>query len=152
MFIHSRDDIATYLANVRPDLSEAGFGLDALTVQAIQGADHPAYGADWSAWFDEHLDEIVDGVARETRGGRMGWYRFTAHNSETRYGWTEDRDVVSAALEALNAGRAPENRYRATAVGPVLTADDLRSKTVEAIEAEALFGQDSTVADFGGNS
>lgn len=33
------------------------------------------------------------------------WYKLTAYNSETRYGWTDDRAVAEAAADRLNRGR-----------------------------------------------
>lgn len=33
------------------------------------------------------------------------WYAFEAYNAETRYGWTQDEDVVNAIVAKLNTGR-----------------------------------------------
>lgn len=61
--ISSKTDIETYVGN---HLS-GGESLitdaqhDAL-VKAIQRAEHPPYGEDWSEWLDEHAMALRDGV------------------------------------------------------------------------------------------
>jgi hypothetical protein len=59
MTISSRTDIETYVANWHADL---GDGAAALLVGAIQDADHPAYGRDWSEWLDANVDAIKEGI------------------------------------------------------------------------------------------
>ncbi len=54
--ITSRTDIETYVANSHPDFVEHGVATN--LVQAIQDADHPAYGTDWSEWLDAHIETI----------------------------------------------------------------------------------------------
>ena len=61
--ITSRTDLETYVDNSHPDFVEHGL-RDAL-VQAIQAEDHPAWGADWSAWLDQHIEDIRVDVSRE---------------------------------------------------------------------------------------
>lgn len=59
--ISSVNDIATYLQNNHPDLLD--FDLVTPAVAAIQAADHPRWGSDWSEWLGEHARAIVEEVA-----------------------------------------------------------------------------------------
>lgn len=64
--INSVRDIETWICNSRPDASEH----IELVRDAIQAADHPAYGADWSAWLDATVTPawLADVVAKALRG------------------------------------------------------------------------------------
>lgn len=33
------------------------------------------------------------------------WYKFTAYNTETRYGWTQNPEVAAIALKKMNKDR-----------------------------------------------
>lgn len=44
------------------------------------------------------------------------WYKFTAYNSQTLYGWTLDQAVLDAVLDQLNS-RREVNVYAATELG-----------------------------------
>jgi hypothetical protein len=58
--INSKTDIKNYVENDHPDFREHGLS-DAL-IDAIQFADHPDYGSDWSEWLDANIDSIRDAV------------------------------------------------------------------------------------------
>jgi len=64
--INSRTDIETYVDDTHADFCECGL-RDAI-VAAIQGADHPRYGDDWSAWLEENIEVLRDKVNAESWG------------------------------------------------------------------------------------
>lgn len=56
--ISSATDIRTYVSNASPaNVVEAGRVED--VARAIQAADHPDYGTDWSEWLGEHAERIA---------------------------------------------------------------------------------------------
>lgn len=59
MFIISRTDLHTYLADTRADIAERY--IDAVLDQ-IQHSDHPAWGSDWSEWLEEEIPRLVIAV------------------------------------------------------------------------------------------
>lgn len=69
------------------------------------------------------------------------WYKYTAPNAETIYGWTTRDDVVAAALAHLNKERMGHSPgYTAEAI-PAGEAHDL-----ELERADGLLHDDDTLA------
>jgi hypothetical protein len=60
--VSSRNDLAMYLADARPDLTALGERYVDAVCDQIQASDHPAWGDDWAAWFAEELDALIDDV------------------------------------------------------------------------------------------
>lgn len=61
-------------------------------------------------------EQIRRAIDRErTMTTTLGWIQWTAHNSETQYGWTEDESVVQAVTDWLNRGKEI-NLYAASPV------------------------------------
>jgi len=56
LIITTKTDIRNYVNDTHADYVEHGAG-DAL-VDAIQAADHPAWGADWAEWFEANVDQL----------------------------------------------------------------------------------------------
>jgi hypothetical protein len=52
-------DLKNYLYDCRADLGaiEHGEGFDR-AAEAIQSAEHPAWGSDWESWLEDHQDLI----------------------------------------------------------------------------------------------
>lgn len=75
------------------------------------------------------------------------WYKFTAWNSETRYGWTTDTAVAEAACAWLNRKRHA-NLYSADPVGE--TDDEAEKNTGRRLQdyQGLLITDDSTIFDF----
>jgi hypothetical protein len=79
------------------------------------------------------------------------WYKFTAYNSETHFGWTQDPRVVEAALESLNR-RRDINLYAAECLGDSddetgYPADDEQMPLKE--RNDLLFDDDTRPDEFG---
>lgn len=58
--INSTNDLDIWIWDVRSDV-----GAEGTTValrKAIQDADHPAFGTDWSEWLDENVEALVEQV------------------------------------------------------------------------------------------
>jgi hypothetical protein len=56
--INSATDIRTYAANMSPANCVEADSVEAVA-RAIQAADHPPYGEDWSLWLEEHAEPIA---------------------------------------------------------------------------------------------
>jgi len=54
--ITSRTDLATYIADIRMDLTDRY--VDAVLDQ-LQASDHPTWGEDWSEWLGEWVDSVI---------------------------------------------------------------------------------------------
>jgi hypothetical protein len=64
VIITTASDIRTWVSNANPcnvlGMSMSDRGTDVAKVaDAIQRADHPAYGEDWEAWLEEHGEQIA---------------------------------------------------------------------------------------------
>jgi hypothetical protein len=53
------------------------------------------------------------------------WYEFTAYNSETLHGWTDDPEVADAVVQRLNRDREI-NKYQAYEMGELSPEEDAR--------------------------
>jgi hypothetical protein len=74
------------------------------------------------------------------------WYKFTAYNSETCYGWTQDQKVAEAALAQINDGK-DVNLY---AMEELSDSDDEADggETPLSKRDGHIFNDDTTVADY----
>lgn len=78
------------------------------------------------------------------------WYKLTAYNQETRYGWTQDPAVAQAALEWLNKGREI-NVYSLEALGDDTDEFDIYGNGEKhnlAYRNDHLFTADTSPEDF----
>lgn len=58
VIISSLTDIRTWVANNNPGNVSTVNGEE-VTARAIQAADHPAYGDDWSEWLDANSNQLA---------------------------------------------------------------------------------------------
>ena len=58
--INTASDIDTWIWDVRMDVVFEGYA-EALR-EAIQQADHPAYGSDWSEWLSANVEPLLGGI------------------------------------------------------------------------------------------
>jgi hypothetical protein len=72
------------------------------------------------------------------------WYKFTAFNSETRYGWTPIPAVADAALAWLNKGREI-NVYSVVSIGGDENETD--GATIKLADRDDLICIDDTSVD-----
>ena len=71
------------------------------------------------------------------------WYKFTAYNSQTLYGWTDDQRIADAACDRLNHGREIDlYGYR------TLTDEEAVELGPDGENCDVIFGQDTTLADY----
>jgi len=74
------------------------------------------------------------------------WYKFTAYNSETLYGWTTNPAVAEAALERLNKGK-DVNLYAATELSD--SDDEADGGTIPLCKRDChIINDDTTIEDF----
>lgn len=98
--ISSVNDIATYLQNNHPDLLD--FDLVTPAVAAIQAADHPRWGSDWSEWLGEHARAIVEEVASANGWTYEGYWNTVlgAHSDAARI--VAEYDLAGATKRGLD--------------------------------------------------
>mgnify|MGYP000901278934 CR=1 FL=1 len=74
------------------------------------------------------------------------WYKFTAYNSETLYGWTTDPAVAQAAEDRLNRGKEV-NLYAMEELSDSDDESDGRDCPLRDRDT-FIFTGDTTVADY----
>lgn len=74
------------------------------------------------------------------------WYKFTAYNSETLYGWTRTPKVAQAAEDRLNKGRNA-NFYAMTELSDSADEADGRDTPLRDRD-DFIFDDDTTLADY----
>jgi hypothetical protein len=118
MTITTRTDIAIYLDNSHADFAQeyGNEGRESL-VQAIQDADHPAYGTDWADWLDEHANDLrvevglkLDGEAEEDNTPEITDEQIRTLSAEA--GAHGDQEMVAICQRALT-WRDPVGRAEA---------------------------------------
>ena len=58
--ITTKTDLANWVANNNPaNIGILGDRAIDATTDALQAADHPAWGTDWAEWLDEHAEQIA---------------------------------------------------------------------------------------------
>jgi len=68
--INSRDDLVDYVHECHEDMAD--HGLAGNLADAVQRADHPAWGEDWGEWLGEAIAGIRDDVCYDALRSQIG--------------------------------------------------------------------------------
>lgn len=66
--INSLTDIRTYVSNANPGGVYGNSEAEEAMVRAIQAANHPPYGRDWSGWLNANVDALARKVVANLNG------------------------------------------------------------------------------------
>ena len=101
--INSATDIATYVDNSHPDVVSSGLASE--LAEAIQDANHPAYGTDWTEWLDAHVDALRDQVAGADGATEAAPNAGEIRSLRTAAGQAGDLSQVAICDRALDGDR-----------------------------------------------
>jgi len=101
--IASLTDIESYVTDSHPDAVEHGFAGD--LVSAIQDADHPDYGDDWSEWLNANAGDLLLEIA--SRGDASDLDNQEVSLSAAR-AWARDADAGDYLIEYEDAPRGSD--------------------------------------------
>jgi hypothetical protein len=60
IIMNTATNIDTWIWNNRTDVADEGYA--APLREAIQQADHPAYGSDWSQWLNDNVEPLLEAI------------------------------------------------------------------------------------------